>query len=112
MNNSRQFDDPHTVEIPSGERKLLLSHAPSLRSKAMKASQNLPGVRLDAACRHDGPAAASAAGLPNLVVENLAEFAAAGVPALCQICWADCAALPVTRHDGHRSSPWILRTAR
>jgi hypothetical protein len=78
----------------------------------MKATQNLPVVRCDAVCGDDGLAPGSAAGQPNLVIENLAELATAGVPALCHICWADCAARPVPGHDVHRSSPWILQTAR
>ncbi len=78
----------------------------------MKATQNLPVVLRDAVCRDDGPASGSAGGQPNLVIENLAELATAGVPALCGICWADCAALPVPGHDVHRNSPWIRQTAR
>lgn len=52
----------------------------------MKASQNPPEVRREASCHDDGPAS------DNLVIENLAEFAAAGVSGYCQICWADYAA--------------------
>ncbi len=76
----------------------------------MKASQNLPGVRSDAVCSDDGLAPGSAAGQPNLVIENLSEFAA-GVPGSC-FCWADNAVQPVPGHDGYRSSSWILPTAR
>jgi hypothetical protein len=84
----------------------------------MKTSQNLPPVATGAVCLDDGPVPGSAAGQPNpmmqpnLVIENLAELAAAGVPDACQICWADCAALPVPGHDGYRSSSWTLPTAR
>ena len=85
----------------------------------MKTSQNLPGVLPYAVCRDDGLAPGSAAEQPNLVIEILAEFAAAGVPAQC-VCIADCAyaALPTLPtpptpgHDGPRSSAWILPTAR
>lgn len=53
----------------------------------MKASKNLPEVRREAV-RHDG-GPRSGAGNDNLVIENLDEFAAAGVSGYCQICWAD-----------------------
>jgi hypothetical protein len=60
----------------------------------MKASQNPPGVRREAV-RHDGgPTSGSRAGDDNLVIENLAEFAAEGVSGFCQLCWADYAAPP------------------
>ena len=62
----------------------------------MKTSQNLPEVLADAAVGQDGgPTPGSVAGPGNLVIENLAEFAAAGVSGYCQICWADYAASPV-----------------
>ena len=55
----------------------------------MKASQNLPEVRREAV-RHDG-GPTSGAGNDNLVIENLAEFAAGGVLGMCGggSCWAD-----------------------
>ncbi len=77
----------------------------------MKASQNLPGVLPYAVCCDSGPAPGSGAGQPNLVIVNLAELAAADVPA-AGLCFADCAAPPAPGHDGHRSSSWILPTAR
>jgi hypothetical protein len=78
----------------------------------MKVNQNLPGLLLDASCRDDGLAPGSAAGQPNLVIECLGEFAAAGVPAACQLCIADCVALPAPGHDEYRSWSWTLPTAR
>lgn len=57
----------------------------------MKASQKLPGVFL--------AAASSAASQGNLVIENLVDFAAAGVPGICQLCLADCAAPPAPSRD-------------
>lgn len=45
MNNSRRINDPRTTEMALDARKLFSSHAPSVRSKTMKASQDLPGVR-------------------------------------------------------------------
>jgi hypothetical protein len=78
----------------------------------MKASPNDPGVRVDAVCHDGGPEPGSVAGHENLVVENLAELAAAGVPCSCKgVCFADCAAWPVPGYDGHQSSPWISQTA-
>ena len=62
----------------------------------MEASQNLPGVLVDAAVGRDGgPTPGSVAEPESLVIENLAEFAAAGVSGYCQICWADYVASPV-----------------
>lgn len=72
----------------------------------MKASQIIPVVNLDAACRNDGPV-----GHRNLVIENLAELAAAGAPALCQISLADCATA-VASHGRRRSTSWTTQTAR
>ncbi len=73
----------------------------------MKATQNLPRVRPDAVRYDAGLSPSPVAGGGNLVIENLAEFAAAGVPDACQLCFADCAASPIPGHDAHRSSPWM-----
>jgi hypothetical protein len=54
----------------------------------MDASQNPSRVLLDTACRSHRPAAAAAAP-GDLVIENFAEFAAAGLPGICGICIAD-----------------------
>jgi hypothetical protein len=55
----------------------------------MDASQNPPRALLDTACRSRPPTAAAAAGHGDLVIENFAEFAAAGLPGICGICIAD-----------------------
>ena len=73
----------------------------------MKASEIIPAGSLDAAGRDHGPARHR-----NLVIENLAELAAAGVSALCGSCWADCAAPAIGDHHGRRSTPWTMQTAR
>lgn len=78
----------------------------------MKVSQNRSRILADEVCRDDGPVPGSAAGPPNLVIENLTELAAAGVPNACHLSWADCAAVPAPARDGYRSSSWILPTAR
>jgi hypothetical protein len=44
-----------------------------------------------------------------LVIEDLTEFATAGVAGVCGICWADCAT-PLMGYE-HRNSPWASRTA-
>jgi hypothetical protein len=62
----------------------------------MKASQNLPGVPLTAICRDSGPVPGSGADHENLVIENLAELAAAGVSGVCGICFADYALSPAS----------------
>jgi hypothetical protein len=46
----------------------------------------------------------------NLVIEDLTEFATAGVAGVCGTCWADCAT-PLMGHDEHRNSPWASQTA-
>jgi hypothetical protein len=55
----------------------------------MDAAQNPPRALLDTACRSHRPPAAAAAGHGDLVIENFAEFAAAGLPGICGICIAD-----------------------
>jgi hypothetical protein len=52
----------------------------------METRHKLPGTRLDAASH-----AVGSAGGENLVIENLAEFAAAGAALLTSVCVADCA---------------------
>lgn len=54
----------------------------------MDASHRTQRALLDTACRSDLPAAATA-GHGDLVIENFAEFAAAGLPGVCGICIAD-----------------------
>jgi hypothetical protein len=72
----------------------------------MKVSEIIPAGSLDeTGCDH-GPARHR-----NLVIENLAELAAAGMPA-AGICFADCAAPAVSGHDGRRSALWTMQTAR
>jgi len=78
----------------------------------MKASQILPDVLLAAVGLDDGLVPGSAAGQPNLVIENIAEFATAGVPAATQLCIADCVTVAVPGHGEYRSSSWTLPTAR
>jgi hypothetical protein len=73
----------------------------------MKVSQIIPAGSPDAADPDRGPARHR-----NLVIENLAELAAAGVPALCGSCWADCAAPAFSGHHERRSTPWTMQTAR
>jgi hypothetical protein len=72
----------------------------------MKASQIIPAGSLDAVCRDDGPL-----GHRVLVIENLAELAAAGAPAICHVSLADCATA-VPSHSKRRSTPWTTQTAR
>jgi len=73
----------------------------------MKVSEIVPAGSLDAVGCDEGPARHR-----NLVIENLAELATAGVPALCGGCWADCAAPAVSGHDRRRSALWTMQTAR
>lgn len=73
----------------------------------MKVSQITPAGGLDAAGHDHGPPRHR-----NLVIENLAELATAGVPALCGSCWADCAAPVISGHDGRRSTLWTMQTTR